>query len=82
MDLAKRVVEQYARSRLGERPPAAIPFVGFGCSVGQIGALFGRLGYRVRGVDFDSEVTDLPADSVRWTACLSSLFRQTPLTGT
>ena len=59
VELANRLVSQYALPRLGHKSASDIIVTDVGCSIGTFAIEFAKLGYRSYGVDFDPEALTL-----------------------
>jgi 2-polyprenyl-3-methyl-5-hydroxy-6-metoxy-1,4-benzoquinol methylase len=54
IDLAHRLVDEYALPALRGRPPEGIVVLDVGCSIGTFAIEFAKRGFRTLGVDFDA----------------------------
>jgi 2-polyprenyl-3-methyl-5-hydroxy-6-metoxy-1,4-benzoquinol methylase len=59
VELANRLVSQYALPRLKHKGANDVIFVDVGCSIGTFAIEFAKLGYRAYGVDFDPKAIEL-----------------------
>ena len=65
IELAHRLVEQYAVPRLGKRAPEQMVVVDVGCSIGTFAIEFQKAGYRSYGVDFDAVALEIGRELAR-----------------
>ncbi len=59
IELANRLVEQYALPRLDTRPKEDLVIVDVGCSIGTFAIEFAKQGYKSYGIDFDESAIEI-----------------------